>query len=53
MTAIVIPTSSRWPGWYSQVDEDVCKAFQSEKGLPSTGTVDEPTWRAAWTAPVT
>lgn len=40
-------------GWYSQVDEDVCKAFQREKGLKVTGTVDEKTWRAAWTEPIT
>ncbi|MER6942476.1 peptidoglycan-binding domain-containing protein [Nonomuraea sp. NPDC000554] len=40
-------------GWYSQADEDICKAFQREKGLPATGNVDRPTWEAAWTAPIT
>lgn len=40
-------------GWYSQADQDACKAFQDEKDLTVTGTVDEPTWRAAWTAPIT
>ncbi|MFF0867613.1 N-acetylmuramoyl-L-alanine amidase [Nonomuraea sp. NPDC003560] len=40
-------------GWYSGVDAEVCTAFQKEKGLLPTGVVDERTWRAAWTAPIT
>jgi N-acetyl-anhydromuramyl-L-alanine amidase AmpD len=40
-------------GWYSEADEKACAAFQKEKGIPATGVVDERTWRAAWTAPVT
>ncbi|WP_214327833.1 peptidoglycan recognition protein family protein [Nonomuraea sediminis] len=40
-------------GWYSGADEDVCRAYQKEKGLPETGVVDERTWRSAWTAPIT
>jgi N-acetyl-anhydromuramyl-L-alanine amidase AmpD len=40
-------------GWYSEVDEGVCKAFQKEKRLKVTGAVDEATWRAAWTEPIT
>lgn len=40
-------------GWYSEADEKVCTAFQREKGILATGSVDERTWRAAWTAPIT
>ncbi|WP_327587025.1 N-acetylmuramoyl-L-alanine amidase [Nonomuraea sp. NBC_00507] len=41
-------------GWYSGADEEVCTAFQRDsKGLTPTGEVDERTWRAAWTAPIT
>lgn len=40
-------------GWYAGADEEVCRAFQAEKGLKVTGDVDEATWRAAWTAPIT
>lgn len=40
-------------GWFSQSDEDAARAFQKDKGLPDTGTVDERTWRAAWTEPIT
>ncbi|RSN12793.1 hypothetical protein DMB42_11485 [Nonomuraea sp. WAC 01424] len=40
-------------GWYSENDEKICMAFQREKGIPATGAVDERTWRAAWTAPIT
>lgn len=40
-------------GWYSDADEKTCKAFQREKGIPATGTVDKRTWDAAWTEPIT
>ncbi|MFD1547027.1 peptidoglycan recognition protein family protein [Nonomuraea guangzhouensis] len=40
-------------GWFAEADEDVCKAFQKEKGIPATGAVDRRTWDAAWTAPIT
>ncbi|MCK2214305.1 N-acetylmuramoyl-L-alanine amidase [Actinomadura sp. ATCC 31491] len=40
-------------GWYSGADGEACMAFQEEKGLKATGVVDEATWRAAWTAPIT
>lgn len=40
-------------GWYGEADERTAKAFQAEKGLPLTGTVDRATWDAAWTAPIT
>jgi hypothetical protein len=46
-----------WPiavtGTYDAASEAICKAFQAEKGLTVTGHVNEPTWDAAWTAPIT
>jgi len=47
-------------GWGLEVDgvygpgsEQVCRSFQSEKGLTVDGQVGPQTWRAAWTATVT
>ena len=47
-------------GWGIAVDsvygpdsENVCRAFQKEKGLTVDGIVGPVTWAAAWTAPVT
>jgi peptidoglycan hydrolase-like protein with peptidoglycan-binding domain len=47
-------------GWGLAVDdlyggdsEQVCRQFQSEKGLAVDGIVGPDTWAAAWTAPVT
>jgi len=47
-------------GWTISVDchygpqsENVCRQFQSEKGLSYDGMVGPETWNAAWTAPVT
>lgn len=47
-------------GWRIDVDdlygnqsENVCRQFQSEKGLDVDGVVGPITWDAAWTAPVT
>jgi peptidoglycan hydrolase-like protein with peptidoglycan-binding domain len=38
---------------YGDESEDVCRSFQSEKGLAVDGLVGPETWSAAWTAPVT
>ncbi|MFD9943188.1 N-acetylmuramoyl-L-alanine amidase [Nonomuraea sp. NPDC059023] len=35
------------------IDGSICRKFQREKRLTATGVVDEATWRAAWTAPIT
>lgn len=40
-------------GWYSQNDQDVCVAYQKEKGAKPTGVVDKKTWELAWTAEIT
>jgi peptidoglycan hydrolase-like protein with peptidoglycan-binding domain len=47
-------------GWAIDVDgefgpqsEDVCRSFQSEKGLDSDGLVGPQTWETTWSAPVT
>ncbi|MFD0687808.1 CHAP domain-containing protein [Actinomadura fibrosa] len=40
-------------GEYGPASEEVCRGFQSEKGLEVDGVVGPETWRAAWTAPVT
>jgi N-acetylmuramoyl-L-alanine amidase/Putative peptidoglycan binding domain len=40
-------------GIYGAPSRRVCLAFQQEKGLHATGMVDQPTWAAAWTTPVT
>jgi peptidoglycan hydrolase-like protein with peptidoglycan-binding domain len=47
-------------GWSIDVDgefgpqsEDVCRSFQSEKGLDADGLVGSQTWEATWSAPVT
>lgn len=47
-------------GWRIKVDgaygprsEQVCRAFQAEKGLVVDGIVGPVTWGAAWTAPIT
>jgi len=50
----------RLRGWHIVVNgafdascETVCRAFQKEKGLKVTGTVNNDTWNAAWTEPIT
>jgi hypothetical protein len=40
-------------GSYDASSQGFCKAFQKEKGLKVTGTVNRETWNAAWTAPIT
>jgi hypothetical protein len=40
-------------GTYDAASEATCKAFQKEKALTTTGDVDDRTWNAAWSAPVT
>ncbi|MFV2172468.1 N-acetylmuramoyl-L-alanine amidase [Actinomadura sp. LOL_016] len=40
-------------GVYGARSEEVCRAFQREKGLPVDGIVGPATWAAAWTSPVT
>jgi peptidoglycan hydrolase-like protein with peptidoglycan-binding domain len=47
-------------GWTIGVDQDygpesenVCRRFQSEKGLSVDGMVGPQTWQATWSAPVT
>lgn len=40
-------------GTFDAADATTARTFQIEKGLPASGTVDEATWRAAWTAPIT
>ncbi|MBE1531356.1 peptidoglycan recognition protein family protein [Actinomadura algeriensis] len=40
-------------GVYGPRSEEVCRAFQREKGLPVDGIVGPVTWAAAWTASVT
>lgn len=40
-------------GVYGPASEDVCRAFQKEKGLEVDGIVGPATWKAAWAAPVT
>lgn len=47
-------------GWKITVDDhygpqsgSVCKQFQTEKRLRVTGNVDQATWNAAWTMPIT
>ena len=39
--------------WYGSASENVCRQFQSEKGLAVDGLVGPQTWSAAWTAPIT
>jgi hypothetical protein len=46
-------TSMVVDGRYEQLDEDICRAFQTEKGLEVDGKVGPITWKAAWTAPIT
>lgn len=38
---------------YGPASEDVCRSFQSEKGLAVDGLVGPQTWSVTWTAPVT
>lgn len=45
-----LPVDGRYD---AAVDAPVCRKFQIEKGIPASGIVDERTWRAAWTAPIT
>jgi peptidoglycan hydrolase-like protein with peptidoglycan-binding domain len=40
-------------GVFGDKAQNVCRAFQAEKGLPVTGTVDEATWALTWSAPIT
>lgn len=40
-------------GMYGDQSEDVCRAFQMEKGLDVDGVVGPQTWAMTWTAPVT
>jgi peptidoglycan hydrolase-like protein with peptidoglycan-binding domain len=40
-------------GSFDSNSAKICAAFQKEKGLPVTGTVDRETWNAAWTAAIT
>ncbi|MFP3968432.1 peptidoglycan-binding protein [Actinomadura fulvescens] len=40
-------------GVYGPASEEVCRAFQREKGLTVDGEVGPKTWAAAWTARVT
>jgi hypothetical protein len=40
-------------GKFTTAVERVVRAFQREKRLPVTGTVDKATWRMIWEAPVT
>ncbi|MEU9888022.1 hypothetical protein [Sphaerisporangium sp. NPDC051011] len=40
-------------GVYSDADAKIARQFQLEKGLTSTGVVDEVSWRKTWTAPIT
>lgn len=60
------PDAKKWQkrmrerGWHIEVtgrfdaqSKTVCHAFQHDKGIPETGQVDEQTWAAAWTTPIT
>jgi len=38
---------------YGPASENVCRQFQSEKGLAVDGLVGQQTWNMTWTAPVT
>lgn len=40
-------------GAYGPDSEEICRAFQKEKGLGVDGVVGPKTWASAWTAPVT
>ncbi|HEX2312132.1 MAG TPA: peptidoglycan-binding protein [Thermomonospora sp.] len=40
-------------GEYGPRSEEVCRAFQREKGLTVDGVVGPETWRLAWEAPIT
>jgi peptidoglycan hydrolase-like protein with peptidoglycan-binding domain len=40
-------------GYYGPQTEDVCRQFQSEKGLSVDGLIGTQTWSTAWTASVT
>lgn len=40
-------------GVYGPRSDEVCRAFQAEKGLTADGVVGPKTWIAAWSAPVT
>lgn len=40
-------------GTYDALDDELCRAFQKEKGLEVDGQVGPSTWAAAWTAPIT
>jgi hypothetical protein len=40
-------------GMYGPGSADVCRSFQSEKGLDVDGVVGPETWAASWTAPIT
>ncbi|MEA2492309.1 MAG: lysozyme [Thermoleophilaceae bacterium] len=40
-------------GTYDAASEAICKAFQNEKALTITGDVNESTWNATWSAPIT
>lgn len=40
-------------GMFGTQSDQVCRAFQSEKGLAVDGKVGPHTWAASWTAPVT
>src|SRR5947207_2804626 len=40
-------------GSYGADSEQVCRAFQREKGLHIDGVLGQDTWRAAWETPIT
>ncbi|GAA2621931.1 peptidoglycan-binding domain-containing protein [Actinomadura fulvescens] len=40
-------------GAYGADSEEICRAFQKEKGLAVDGVVGRETWRATWETPIT